>query len=364
MDVKNMTLRDFLEYAELYPYTEDRYMLEKALMELNLIEMHIESYNFITNNDLNGEQLDTLMVESGINDKSHYEIQLYTEKANIIVKSLKKLIDLIVKAIRTSMGSFAKMCNVKIETLSKNINKEEEILKAIENGSLDLKKLPDDILNNIISVHNNFAEEYKKYYESDGALKIIIGVSKDNNIFKIEKDINSNLNSKILETMVTLCANEFTVNGLKFIANFESFVDEFKNVIEQFNNIKDDHDTNIKNIAASISKLRKDLSAQCRSNASFKINEEVFKVKQAKSDELNNVEIIDFTEEYKSLSKILQDEHALIKELYDASTMIIKLLIATMNLSKFASKTHIEVISILYNYISNSGSSNTDNEKE
>lgn len=76
------------------------------------------------------------------------------------------------------------------------------------------------------------------------------------------------------------------------------------------------------------------------------------------------MEIVNFTEEYKSLTKILHDEHKLIRELHNAYTMITKLLIATMNLFKIASKMHIDVIATLYNYLaSGSNTSFSDDIK-
>jgi len=135
MDYENMTLKDFIEFTEIYEYSQDHYLMEKMFMEMNLIKLHLESYQFLLeSSDVSLSQLDVLMVESGVNDKSLYTEQLFIEKGNAISNGVKKMFNMVGKAISSlfrGVGKTFSSKNKQIAELEARNQKQAQVIQDV-----------------------------------------------------------------------------------------------------------------------------------------------------------------------------------------------------------------------------------------
>lgn len=250
MNADNMTLNDFIEFAEIYPYSQDRYILEKMFMELDLIKLHIESYQFLLeSDDVTLNQMDVIMVESGINDKSAMTESLFLEKGLGIFSGIQKILSLVGKAITSFFRKIGNLFSGKSKELEELRKRNTEQAKLIENVELfnnvtgaesKVKEAASDAneaLSDIKRLSNKVASQLDKAIGGGGSRVLpIAGVDQNNAIRVIlsaaVKASNSDIDQASVEFYNTICQDEYEVEGLAIIANLESLISDVSNVID------------------------------------------------------------------------------------------------------------------------------------
>ena len=324
MEYENMTLKDFIDYAEIYEYSQDHYMIEKMFMEMNLIKLHLESYQFLLeSNDISLSQMDVLMVESGINDKSLYTERLFIEKGNAIVNGIEKMFKMVGKAISSLFRSTKKVFsgkNKKIEELEKKNQKQAEILQDValladiggaRQKAADVVEVADDAANAM----KQQLEKILKHLDANiggGGAKIlpIAGVDHESAIRVVLEFANNQSGSVLsnpqLDIYSAICQREYEVEGLAMIANIENIIDEISDVID----VSEDTASGIAYNSAKllqkmgpkyidkINKICNEIETSTKRNAKFKLSEEILSKKLAAADKLNKLfsELADFTD--------------------------------------------------------------------
>lgn len=318
MDEKNMTLREFIEFADVYPYTQDHYVMEKMFMEMELIKMHLESYEFLLNEStVSLGQLSVMMVESGINDQSYFTEQLFMEKGLNIFAGVQKMFMMIGKAItalfRKIRDAFSGG-NKKIEELEK---RNEEQVKLLE----DLK-----LLNDVSGVGRNaretlteaqYAAERSKEqldhiidhidrFVGGGGPKVLPVVSSnDNNALKVIIDTTVKMSKKAevssasLAMYLTFMKGEYEVEGMAFIESLETLTNKISSVIDLSHDMEDRADIAYQSAkklhrmgskyAEAASSVRDEIEASCKLNKRFKLSPESTQKKMETAVKLNEV---------------------------------------------------------------------------
>lgn len=317
MDEKNMTLREFIEFADVYPYTQDHYVMEKMFMELELIKMHLESYEFLLNESaVSLGQLSVMMVESGINDQSYFTEQLFMEKGLNIFTGVQKMFMMIGKAItalfRKIRDAFSGG-NKKIDELEK---RNEEQVKLLE----DLKLLNDVSgvgrnARETVSEAQHAAERSKEQLDhiidhidrfvGGGGPKVLPVVSNiDNNAIKVIIDATvkmskTEVSSASLAMYLTFMKGEYEVEGMAFIESLETLTDKISSVIDLSHDMDDRADVAYQSAkklhrmgskyAEAASSVRDEIEASCKRNKRFKLSPESTQKKMETAVRLNGV---------------------------------------------------------------------------
>lgn len=318
MDEKNMTLREFIEFADVYPYTQDHYMMEKMFMEMDLIRMHLESYEFLLNEStVSLGQLSVMMVESGINDQSYFTEQLFMEKGFNIFAGIQKMFLMIGKAItalfRKIRDAFSGG-NKKIEELEK---RNQEQVKLLE----DLK-----LINDVSGVGRNTREtlseaqhaaerskeqldhiiDHIDRFVGGGGPKVlpIIGSNDDNAIrviidATVKMSGNTKVSSSSMAMYLTFMKEEYEVEGMAFIENLESLTEKISSVIDLSHDMDDRADVAYQSAkklhrlgpkyAEAASNVRDEIEASCKMNKRFKLSPESTQKKMDTAVKLNGV---------------------------------------------------------------------------
>lgn len=90
----NMSVREYMEYAQVYPYTKDAFQFEQAISRANLLATYLECYNDLLESDnISPVILEQLIVES-VDD----------------IKYIDKVEAAFIEAAGTSGGIVAKLC--------------------------------------------------------------------------------------------------------------------------------------------------------------------------------------------------------------------------------------------------------------
>lgn len=318
MNENNMTLREFIEFADVYPYTQDHYVMEKMFMEMELMKMHLDSYEFLLNeSSVSLDQLSVMMVESGINDQSYFTEQLFMEKGLNIFNGIKKMFMMIGKAItalfRKVRDAFSGG-NKKIEELEK---RNQEQIKLLE----DLKLINDVSgvgrnARETVSEAQHAAERSKEQIDhiidhidrfvGGGGPKVVPVVSgNDNNSLKVIIDTtlkmagNVEVSSASLAMYLTFMKAEYEVEGMAFIENLETLTEKISSVIDLSHDMDDRADVAYQSAkklhrlgskyAEAASTVRDEIEASCKLNKRFKLSPETTQKKMDTAVKLNGV---------------------------------------------------------------------------
>lgn len=324
MDYENMTLKDFIEFAEIYPYTQDRYLMEKMFMEMNLIQLHLESYQFLLeSNDISLSQIDVLMVESGINDQSMDTEQMFIEKGNSIANGIKKMFHMVGKAIASLFRGTDKTFTSKNKQIAELEAKNARQAQALEDvamlanaaGARQKAEEVAEVANDAASAMKQQIERIIEHFNNNiggGGAKIlpIAGVDHESAIRVIlefaNKQSGSLMSASQMNIYDTLCQKEYEVEGLSMIANIENIIDDISDIID----LKEDTASGVAYNSAKkmqmmgpkyidrINRICNDIEASTKKNSKFKLSEESIKKKVAAADKLNKIfsELADFTD--------------------------------------------------------------------
>lgn len=303
MDYENMTLKDFIEFADIYDYTHDRYVMEKMFMEMNLMKLHLESYEFLLeSNNISLSQLDVLMVESGINDKSMDTEQLFIEKGNAIANGVKKMFNMVGKAISSlfrGVGKTFTSKNKQIAELEERNEKQAQALQdvAILADAAGARKKAEDVAeaaNDAAGAMKQQLERIIEHFNNNiggGGAKIlpIAGVDHESAIRVVlefaNKQSGSVLSNPQINIYEAICQKEYEVEGLAMIANIENIIDNISDVID----MKEDTASGVAYNSAKkmqmmgpkyidrINKICQEIEASTKKNAKFKLSEESIK---------------------------------------------------------------------------------------
>lgn len=315
MDENNMTLGDFVEFAEVYPYTQDHYVMEKMFMEMDLIKLHLESYQFLLeSDDISLSQIDVLMVESGVNDRSIFTEELFIEKGGNIFTGIKKMFVMVGKAICSmfrKIGGIFKSGNSKSKALREKNEGQKEIVKML----LDGEKMIADLIDEKASIQKDIDEIAKEveyaakhignYYEGDIIkFKPVPNQVNPNDAIWVIFDAASklsgvNVGSNVGNLYAALCQEEYEVEGLAIIANLEAIVDEVSSVIDLSGETDDgakvayDSAKKLYKIGPKYSimcnKVKESIGTACRTNKRFTMSEETLQKKLEAAEKLNKV---------------------------------------------------------------------------
>jgi hypothetical protein len=324
MNYENMTLRDFIEFAEVYEYSQDRYMMEKMLMELDLIKLHLESYEFLLEStDISLSQLDVIMVESGINDKSLYTEQLFIEKSFNIIEGISKIARAVGKALSSLWRAIKRLFtgkNKEVEQLELRNERQAEILQdaKIIADAAGVRKDAEEIVgaaNNAAGAMKDQLNAIIKHLNANiggGGAKIlpIAGIDHDSAIRLVIDEINKSngdiMNQDQIDIYATICQKEYQVEGLAMIANIENIINEISDVID----LKEDTASGIAYNSAKllqkmgpgyidrINKICNEIEISTKKNARFTLSEESIAKKSEAADKLNRIfsDLAEFTD--------------------------------------------------------------------
>lgn len=347
MDETNMTLGDFVEYAEVYPYSQDRFYIEKTMMELKLLELHLESYNFILQNDVSLDQLDVLMVESGANDMSVMTEELYMEKANSIINGIKKILNIVKKALTTLFRKSKKIFNTTLKDDSVKMKVIEDLANDIKNKKITKDNITEDCKDKMAEILINFEKDYHAFSTEKGS-KILVtnGISKDDPvsiILNFAANISGGISKNTCGCMAKLSSGkEYDVTGPRILNDFEKIVGLISNIPTDIN-YKDD-------ILSKLNELNKEIKASVRSNASFKIlNDEEWQSKIDAAEKLNSLNdiITKYNENSTSNSKVISKLNEIVTDLQAASANMVFAITNHINIRKKAIEDRNKIIKIL-----------------
>lgn len=317
MDYENMTLRDFVEFAEVYPYTQDRYLIEKMFMELDLIQLHLESYDFILgSNNISSGQMDVLMVESGVNDASVYTEKLFLEKSFNILHAIGKLFKMIGHAISTLFRGIGKAFGFGNSKLSEQEKRDIERMKALETvdviatstgAGLAVKQTASDIA----LIAGTTGEEIKELAENidnniahGGARIIPITINDPNNAIRFIDDVankltGTHLTDKQLDIMYTMMQSDYEVEGPALISDLENISSWISDLIDLSDDTKTashiTYDTakTMHKTGADYGDRVKEICSRLEEDSTkpgkFKLNESMLKQKIKTANELNEI---------------------------------------------------------------------------
>lgn len=294
MDINTLTLKDFTEFAEVYPYTQDRYMMEKMFMELNLMKLHMESYKFLLEQgDISLSQLDVLMVESGVNDRAPATEKLYCEKSKAILTSIKRMLEMVTKSLLTLFRNVGGVFISKDEHLAEVITKNGEQATKIKNTQWTdkLDKSDTDELKRIIT---KISEDLKKFISIEGP-KILPCHSEDNEsavwvVINAANTISTGgMDSKSMKMYTSFCMSKYEVEGLATVANLESILDKVDKVIDEIKALNSDNADEISKFTANTDRVKSEVDSSCRTNKKFTMGEEALKKKLKAVENLERI---------------------------------------------------------------------------
>lgn len=310
-----MTLKDFVEFAEIYEYTQDRYLIEKMFMELDLIKLHLESYNFLLeSNDISLSQIDVLMVESGINDKSFYTEQLFIEKASGIFGAIQKMFGMIGKAIASLFRGTSRAFtteNKEVAELEARNARQQEFIQSIDDlgRAAGTHNKVGEMIQNVEGIADDFRGQLGRAAENinnnigGGGAKVIpiAGIDHSSAIRLVvdfaNKQAGSVLDENQLNIYDTICHKEYEVEGLAMLANIENIIDEISEIID----LSDENTSSIAYNSAKkmqllgntyidkANKICDNIETSTKKNAKFLLSEELINKKKEAADKLNRI---------------------------------------------------------------------------
>ena len=138
-----MTLREYLEYTEVYEYSQENYDINKEIMELDLISMHMESYNFIQNNRFSINQMNQLMIESTDNKQIEEIERMYVEKSEGVLSKIGAIFKKIGSAIVSFFKKIGNWFTGNSDHLDELEKENKELRKEIEEIEKRVNKIDD-----------------------------------------------------------------------------------------------------------------------------------------------------------------------------------------------------------------------------
>lgn len=347
MDETNMTLGDFVEYAEIYPYSQDRFYIEKTMMELKLIELHLESYNFIIGNDLSLDQLDVMMVESGPNDMSIKTEEIYTEKVNSVINGIRKILNIVRRSLKTLFSKSKKIFTATVKEDSIKMQTIKELSNSISNNEIVKDKITNEYIEKISAIFSDFEKQYHSFSTEKGS-KILVsnGISRDDSVFNIlnfAANTAGGITKNNCACMAKLSSgNEYDVIGPKILNEFERLTNSITTLSIDMKDTK--------KLISKLNEIDKEIKALTRSNTSFKIyNEDEWDSK------LNAVKNLDQLEEFMKKcnedstanSRLISKINEIVVDLQEASANIVFAITNHINIRKKAIEDRNKIIKIL-----------------
>lgn len=326
MDETNMTLQDFIEFADIYPYTQDHYVMEKMFMELDLISMHLESYEFLLNEDnVTLGQLSVMMVEAGINDQSYITEQLFMEQGFNIFNGIQKMFKMIGKAImavcRKVRDAFSGG-NKRIEALEKKNQEQAKLLEDIKllndisGAGKNAREMSSDLeyaLERTRGQFSNIVDHVDKHVGGGGPKAIpVVGDGGDNSL-KVIIDTVSKISGKDVPQSatalyLTFLQKEYDVEGIAFIETLETLPERISPIIDLSKGMDDitsiaynsakKLDTYGRDVGEKARKVHRDLEKSLQTTKRYKISETTLQKKLDTSVKLNEVfsDLADWTD--------------------------------------------------------------------
>lgn len=241
------TIKDYIEWADVYPISQERFMMEKTFMEMDLINLHLEAYDQILEHNMTVNQLDMLMVEAGPNGRSDDVEALYMEKVGGIVGGIQKICRAIGKAIAAFFRKVhtlfvgKKKDSEKTTEEAKDLNAQlQEGLQAVKSGEnaeqiQGAMQQGAEILGQLAERGADMAARADAML-GGGGCKVVPNINSDNPLMVLNKTVieqaGSKVNEKILTSQLTLCQNEYEVEGLAIIAEIENLVEMLNELLD------------------------------------------------------------------------------------------------------------------------------------
>lgn len=245
-----MTFKQYVEWADVYPISQERFLMEKAFMELDLVALQMQAYDKLMESDLSLDQLDMIMLESRSLEYSEMLDAVYTEKVGGIIGAIRDLAVKVGKAIAAffqriwkkfkgdkaeaeQLQEEQKDLASRLQELAKKgmgevgANNEDAVKAMILAAFKDAGLLGDDA--------KRLVDRADKMM-GGGGCRVVPDIKEDNPIVVISKKIKdgsgSQVNEKLLSEQLTLCEPEYEVEAIAIIA-------EIENVIGMLNELMD-----------------------------------------------------------------------------------------------------------------------------
>lgn len=329
MDPNNMTLQQFVEYADIYEYTQDHFDMERMFMELTLINMHLEAYDFLQETaNITLGQIESLMVESGTSDRSYYTEVVFFEEGNKITDGIKKIFSTIGKAIAAffrKLASIFSSGDKKVEESKAKVKeidvkqmitagvqdaldanmKKNQINNDLEQGEAVVHELVNRAQGMMADFHKVFDRadammggggvkvEAEKVDGDDNILEIII--QKFSNIEEIRQVLGTDSDQAAMFIM-TIIKPEYTINTIAFIARMEEAVEKINSILSVEGDLgSTDHYNSFWKIMKKygpngmferIGSLKNEIIAMSKRNESMIISAQVLQQKLATAEKL------------------------------------------------------------------------------
>lgn len=332
MSLNDMTLGEFIEYAEVYDYSQDRFVFEKTMMELNLMKLHLESYEYLLeNNNISLNQLDQLMVESGIHDKSSATEEMFIEKASDIFQMVKNAFIRIGKALAAGMrkiGRFLSKENNQVNQIQQHNQQQADLINKLGAlgglaglagaagalngvnaagggaGGLDAEKLqalgvPVDAANNLKGQLERVVQHIDANLGGGGPKITPVTVADHENAIRVILDWANNssgnpVDDKKLDIYSTIMQPEYQVEGLALINNIDKILDEISDIVDTkaegtsemaYNSAKNMMKMGPDSLDR-INKIVEEIEVNTKKNARFTLNEEMINKKIEAADKI------------------------------------------------------------------------------
>ena len=318
MDDRTLTLDEFVQYAEIYPFTKDNYLMEKSLMELSLVRIHIESYDLYEVADLSLQQQDVLLVECGLADESEYVEQVFIEKADGILGKIKGMFSRIARSIASMfrrIGDVFTGSNAEIDRLNeinatKNSNLGNVIRSQIQSADQEMVNDATARISDLISSTDNSALDLTKNLNSlansissiiggGGAHAIPISVPSNSSInmmiTEISKEKGVQIDKQTMGIYNALLQPEYQVTAPTIIADLETIIEHASKLIS-FSSEDDDYENAYQSAKlihrlgtkanTEINNLRKEIQSACSTTKVFTLNREMIDSKMKAAEKL------------------------------------------------------------------------------
>ena len=231
-----MTIKEYIDYVDIYPYTKECFNMQKDIMQLQLMNLELECFKYKADNKFSLNQLNHLLVES--NDNSYQTIEhLYTEKSNAIIEKIKKILNMLWDAIK----SFAKKIKIKFDQVldvgsefSTKGNIEdisEESIKKIEEAFIKALEEYKDVEDKYI-LQPNIHREVKSI--DDYYIKNALRILKSKTKFKVDAQVDSFVKTMIIMTTYWDQSDNITpyehLMGPKLCKSYYSIITDLQNM--------------------------------------------------------------------------------------------------------------------------------------
>ena len=319
-----MTIREYLEYADIYPYSKERFDLQKEIMQLDLAEIQLESYDFMNSNKFTIHQVSHLMTESTSIDMYNQLEAMYTEGVSDVIAKIISILKRIAIAIKNYIKKGFKTYKLMFDYIMQMKNQ-------YKNNEYEHIPLSDDQLKRINQIlillwSDNLIIEILKdhtYLKEPGL--VILHPYKNKNMPK-----NKSLIPAMYNRVKDLPNN--TISNLSLVLQFCSMIVSIENNSEEYTGPQI-----FKTLPSIVEDIKKTFAPTSKDELITKINAFTYEELIRKIESANHEESFNLKKVIKNSGLDIKDEESLIlmfmnyedklsDEYWEANNMIIKAL--------------------------------------